>query len=103
MKDDLNTNWNWDRPIASSGRMNVDFEQRVNFQRLRKYRVARTRQALKNSGLGAVLCFDNNNIRYITSSVLGEWARDKICRYTLMTGDCEPYLWDFGSAAAHHY
>ena len=102
MKDDLNTNWNWDRPIASSGRMNVDFEQRVNFQRLRKYRVARTRQALKNSGLGAVLCFDNNNIRYITSSVIGEWARDKICRYTLMTGDCEPYLWDFGSAAAHH-
>ena len=71
IKDDLDTNWNWDRPIASPGRMSVDFEQRVNFQRLRKYRVARTRQALKGSGLGSVLCFDNNNIRYITSSVIG--------------------------------
>ncbi len=98
----LDTNWNWDRPIASPGRMNVDFEERVNFDRLRDYRVARTRQAIANSDLGAVLCFDNNNIRYITGSVIGEWARDKICRYTLFTGTSDPYLWDFGSAATHH-
>ncbi|MGI9260248.1 MAG: M24 family metallopeptidase [Gammaproteobacteria bacterium] len=98
----LDTNWNWERPIASPGRMNVDFEERVNFDRLREYRVARTRQAIAHSDLGAVLCFDNNNIRYITGSVIGEWARDKICRYTLFTGTSEPYLWDFGSAATHH-
>lgn len=100
--DDIRTNWNWDRPIASPGRMNVDFEERVNFDRLRRYRVARTRAAIASSGLGAVLCFDNNNIRYITGSVIGEWARDKICRYSLFTGTSEPYLWDFGSAATHH-
>jgi len=82
--------------------MNVDFEERVNFDRLRNYRVARTRQAIANSNLGAVLCFDNNNIRYITGSVIGEWARDKICRYAMFTGTSEPYLWDFGSAASHH-
>jgi Xaa-Pro dipeptidase len=100
--DDLATNWNWDRPIASPGRMNVDFEERVNFDRLRRYRIARTRSAIGNSGLGAVLCFDTNNIRYITGTVIGEWARDKICRYALLTGSAEPYLWDFGSAATHH-
>ena len=100
--NDIATNWNWDRPIASPGRMNVDFEERVNFDRLRRYRVARTRAAIASSGLGAVLCFDNNNIRYITGSVIGEWARDKICRYALFTGTAEPYLWDFGSAATHH-
>ncbi len=100
--NDIETNWNWDRPIASPGRMNVDFEERVNFDRLRRYRVARTRAAIANSNLGAVLCFDTNNIRYITSSVIGEWARDKICRYALFTGTAEPYLWDFGSAATHH-
>ena len=101
-KNDLAPNWNWDRPIASPGRMNVDFEERVNFDRLRRYRLARTREALNASGLGAVLCFDNNNIRYITGSVIGEWSRDKICRYALLTGSSEPYLWDFGSAATHH-
>jgi Xaa-Pro aminopeptidase len=99
---DTATHWNWDRPIASPGRTNVDFEERVNFDRLRKYRVARTRAAIANSGLGSVLCFDNNNIRYITASVIGEWARDKICRYALMSANAEPYLWDFGSAATHH-
>ncbi len=100
--DDLNPRWNWDRPIAAPGRTNVDFEERVDFRRLHRYRVARAQQALAQSELGAVLCFDNNNIRYLTSSVIGEWSRDKICRYALFTGSADPYLWDFGSAAAHH-
>ncbi len=100
--DDLAPNWNWSRPIASPGRMAVDFEERVNFDRLRRYRLARTRAALQQSGLGAVLCFDNNNVRYITGSVIGEWSRDKICRYAMLTGNSEPYIWDFGSAATHH-
>lgn len=100
--NDIQPNWNWSRPIPSPGNMSVDFEERVDFKRLHRYRVARTRQALKRSGLGAILCFDNNNIRYLTSSVIGEWSRDKICRYALFTGNGSPYLWDFGSAAAHH-
>jgi len=99
---EMSPNWNWTRPIAAPGSMAVDFEERVNFDRLRRYRVARTRWALQKSELGAMLCFDNNNIRYITGSVIGEWSRDKICRYALFTGNSEPYLWDFGSAATHH-
>jgi Xaa-Pro aminopeptidase len=99
---DIEPGWKWDRPIAAPGHGGVDFEERVDFRRLHRYRVGRAQQALKNSGLGALLCFDNNNIRYLTSSVIGEWSRDKVCRYALFTGDADPYLWDFGSAAAHH-
>jgi len=98
----LDPRWEWGRPIHSPGRMNVDFEERVDFRRLHNYRLSRARQALSESDLGSILVFDNNNIRYLTSSVIGEWARDKICRYALLTGNSEPYLWDFGSAAAHH-
>ena len=98
----IDPRWDWSRPIASPGRMNVDFEERVDFRRLHSYRTARVKKALSDSDLGAILCFDNNNIRYMTSSVIGEWSRDKICRYALMTGNSSPYLWDFGSAAAHH-
>ncbi len=98
----IDPRWDWSRPIASPGRMNVDFEERVDFRRLHNYRVGRTRKALAESDLGAILCFDNNNIRYLTSSVIGEWSRDKFARYALMTGNSDPYLWDFGSAAAHH-
>jgi Xaa-Pro dipeptidase len=52
--------------------------------------------------MGALLCFDQHNIRYTTSTVIGEWARDKLTRYSLLTGNGEPYIWDFGSAARHH-
>ena len=100
--EDIEPNWNWEKPIPAPGHTHVDFEERVDFRRLHRYRVARSQKALEASELGAVLCFDNNNIRYLTSSVIGEWSRDKICRYALFTGNADPYLWDFGSAAAHH-
>jgi Xaa-Pro dipeptidase len=82
--------------------MGVDFEQRVDFGRLRDYRLDRARAALDASELGAMLVFDINNIRYITSTMIGEWARDKMARYALLPRDAEPILWDFGSAAKHH-
>ena len=50
------------------GRMNVDFEERIDFARLRAYRLDRARKALEQAGLGALLVFDNNNIRYLTAS-----------------------------------
>ncbi len=97
--DDIDPHHRWDRPLQAPGHTQVDFEERVNFRRLHDYRLARTRAALSQSGLGALLCFDQHNIRYITSTVIGEWARDKLTRYALLTGNGDPYIWDFGSAA----
>ena len=88
--------------LPAPGRMAVDFEERVDFGRLRAYRLARARAALEASELGALLCFDVNNVRYLTSTQIGEWVRDKVCRYALLTRGGEPMIWDFGSAAKHH-
>ena len=82
--------------------MTVDWEERVNPDRLRTYRLGRARAALDASDLGALLLFDFNNIRYVTSTHIGEWARDKMTRFALLTRGGEPHLWDFGSAAKHH-
>jgi Xaa-Pro aminopeptidase len=82
--------------------MNVDWEERWNVERLRQYRLGRAREALAASDLGAVLLFDFNNIRYTTSTHIGEWARDKMTRYALLTRGGDPHIWDFGSAAKHH-
>jgi Xaa-Pro aminopeptidase len=87
---------------AAPGRMNVDYEERVDFPRLRAYRLHRAKRAMEQAGLGALLVFDNNNIRYLTSVSIGEWTRDKLCRYALYTRTGELVLWDFGSAAVHH-
>ncbi|HUK45567.1 MAG TPA: Xaa-Pro peptidase family protein [Gaiellaceae bacterium] len=89
--------------IASRGAtMGVDWEQRVDFARLRSYRLSRAKEMLAASDLGALLLFDPNNIRYVTSTHIGEWARDKNARWVLLVRGDDPILWDFGSAARHH-
>jgi Xaa-Pro aminopeptidase len=100
--EDIDPRHRWDRALPALGTMGVDFEERVDYRRLHRYRLARARQALENSDLGALLVFDVNNIRYLTSTKIGEWERDKLCRWALLARGGEPILWDFGSAAAHH-
>ena len=100
--EDIDPHYRWNRALPALGPMGVDFEQRVDFQRLHRYRLGRARQALEASELGALLCFDVNNIRYVTSTKIGEWERDKLCRFALLARGGEPILWDFGSAAVHH-
>jgi Xaa-Pro aminopeptidase len=90
------------RPLAAPGHMGVDFEQRVDFDRLRRYRLDRARAALDTSECGALLLFDFYNIRYTTQTWIGGALGDKMTRYALLTRTGEPMLWDFGSAARHH-
>jgi Xaa-Pro aminopeptidase len=88
--------------LKTFGLMGVDWEERVNLDRLRRERLSRIKAALKKSELGSLLCFDMNNIRYITATHIGTWAMDKLVRFSLLPQDDEPILWDFGSAARHH-
>ena len=88
--------------IKTYGLMGVDWEERVNYERLRNERLARIKKLLKESEMGALLCFDMTNVRYITATHIGTWAMDKLARFTLLPQDDEPIMWDFGSAARHH-
>lgn len=90
------------RMIPAPGHMGVDFEARVNFERLREYRLGRAMKSLAESGCGAFLLFDFYNIRYTTQTWIGGALGDKMSRYALLTNDGSPHLWDFGSAAKHH-
>ncbi|TCB98326.1 aminopeptidase P family protein [Micromonospora zingiberis] len=90
------------RAIPAPGHMSVDYEARVDFDRLREYRLGRALGALETSGCGAFLLFDFYNIRYTTQTWIGGALGDKMSRYALLTRDAKPYLWDFGSAAKHH-
>ena len=100
--DDLDPRIDWNRPLMAPGHMGVDFETRVDFKRLHKYRLSRAKQALTNSDVSALILFDVNNIRYISATKIGEWERDKFCRFALLIENMEPIVWDFGSAAYHH-
>jgi hypothetical protein len=100
--EDINPRYNWGRHLPVLGTMGVDFEERVDYRRMHRYRLGRAQAALEASDLGALLLFDDNNIRYVTSTKIGEWARDKLSRWVLLTRGGDPILWDFGSAAVHH-
>ncbi len=80
----------------------VDWEARVDYERLRQQRLERIRSVLEASELGALLCFDMNNTRYITATHIGTWAIDKLTRFSLLPRGDLPIVWDFGSAARHH-
>lgn len=92
-------------PVATTpapGVMAVDWEERVDFKRLRDYRLGRVRAQLEASDLGALLLFETSNIRYTTSTNIGYWGFNKTERYALVTRTGGPYIWDFGSAAKAH-
>src|SRR5437763_15295839 len=88
--------------IRTYGPNAVDWEERVDLDRLREQRLARLKQTLDRSELGALLTFDFANIRYMTSTHIGTWAMDKLIRFALLPRGGEPVVWDFGSAARHH-
>jgi Xaa-Pro dipeptidase len=91
-------------PVAttpSPGIMGVDWEVRVDFERLRQHRIARVRQQLEAHGLGALLLFETSNIRYASATAIGYWAFNKGERWVVVTRD-DLKLWDFGSAAKAH-
>src|SRR6478736_2109589 len=88
--------------IRTYGPNAVDWEARVDFDRLRTDRLQRLRQHLDASELGALLTFDFSNIRYMTATHIGTWAMDKLIRFALLPRGGEPVIWDFGSAAKHH-
>lgn len=82
--------------------MGVDWEQRADFDRLRRERLERLKSLLVTSEIGSLVCFDMANIRYVTATHIGTWAADKLGRFCLLPQGDEPINWDFGSAARHH-
>ncbi len=88
--------------LPTFGTMAVDWEERVRPDRLREERLERIGRLLEESEMGALLCFDMANIRYVTATHIGTWAQDKLTRFCLLPRADKPIMWDFGSAARHH-
>ena len=75
--------YNRPQATASWGQMAKDWEQGVDYSRLSKERLARAQNAVRHAGLGAVLAFNFDNIRYITATHILERIHPK----TLVVND----------------
>src|SRR5256884_1136470 len=83
--------------MANFGIAGVDWQQRINWDRLRKYRLERARERMKAHNLGALLLMYDENVRYVTSTLTPGWNRLKPgLRYALLCGDGPPVLVEQG-------
>ena len=88
--------------MANVGMVGLDWQERVNWDRLRKYRLERARERMKAHGLGAMLMMYDENVRYVTSTLTPGWNRLKPgLRYALLCGDDAPVLFEQGDLGAH--
>ena len=50
----------------------ADWEVRINFDRMRKERLARAKEAMAKFDLGAMVLYHGANVRYVTGRVSGD-------------------------------
>lgn len=81
--------------MPRGGFQGIDWEANINYGRMKKERLERARKSIKDYGLAAVICYDFDNIRYITGTHIGEWNRNKMNRYCILFAEEEqPFLFD---------
>ena len=72
----------------------TDWQARVDFDRLRRDRLARARMMLEQHDLGALVCFVGDNVRYITSVFQGNWKNNIFIRYCVLPRGGDPVLFE---------
>ena len=82
------------------GTMQVDYEERIDFDRMREYRLLRIQQALEQTHLGSLLLFEPGNKRYATSTAVASPEVDWMGRYAIVPRGKKPYIFGFGSEVA---
>jgi Xaa-Pro aminopeptidase len=85
---------------GTKGTMGVDYEQRIDFGRLRRERHEKIQRELARTDLSCLLLFDNHNKRYATSTAVASPEVDNMGRYAIVPRGGQPYIFGFGSEAA---
>ena len=86
--------------FGTQGMMAVDYEERINFERMRQERAAKIKTELEKTDLGCLLLFDSGNKRYATSTAVASPEVDNMGRYAIVPRNGEPYIFGFGSEVA---
>ena len=84
---------------GTRGTMAVDWEERIDTQRMRRERKERALQGLRDSRLGSMLLINDPNVRYVTGlAMTGGSGAD---HYTLLTEAGDVVHWDTADHASN--
>lgn len=86
----VKTEW---QPRRVFGVQGVDWQERINFERLRKERLQRLQNEMRKSDMAALLLYRGDNIRYATNMWNGTW-REGAFRYCLVPAQGDPILFE---------
>ncbi|MBW1799646.1 MAG: hypothetical protein JRJ85_02845 [Deltaproteobacteria bacterium] len=76
------------------GKYAVDYEQRIDYNRLRDERLKKARDQVNKDGLGAFITWDPANIRYITSYYITTPLRAAELQFVVLPRNGDPCLGD---------
>jgi Xaa-Pro aminopeptidase len=79
----------------------ADWQYRVDFERLRRERLQRTRDQMQAFDLGALVLYAGANIRYVTGSYQGNWKYNINIRYVVLPRGGEPVLFETAGSDMH--
>ena len=83
----------WD-PRRVYSQTGADWQQRVDFDRLRKDRLARVRAQMEAHDVAGLVLFAGANIRYVTGAYQGNWKYNINIRYVVLPHNGEPVLFE---------
>lgn len=90
----------WD-PRRLYSQTGADWQYRVDFDRLRRERLQRTREQMEVFDLGALVLFAGANIRYVTGSYQGNWKYNINIRYVVLPRGGEPVFFETAGSDLH--
>jgi len=85
---------------GTHGMMQVDYEQRIDVDRMREHRVSRIKKYMNEFNVDCLLLFDTGNKRYSTSTAVASPEVDNMGRYAIVPGEGYPHIFGFGSEVA---
>lgn len=86
---------------GTKGTMQVDYEDRIDFNRMREYRESRVQHFLNKTDFSCLILFATENKRYATSTAVASPEVDNMGRYAIVPRGGKPYIFGFGSEAAN--
>ena len=86
---------------GTQGMMQVDYEQRMDMNRMREYRVDRIKKYMDVFDIECLLLFDTGNKRYSTSTAVCSPEIDNMGRYAIIPRNGPPHIFGFGSEVAN--
>ena len=83
--------------VGTHGMMQVDYEQRIDFDRMRQHKVSRIKKYMDKLDIECLLLFETGNKRYATSTAVASPEVDNMGRYAIVPRNGEPHIFGFGS------